>query len=618
MCGFVGVAGVNAGRLMDVLHGQCDTMMHRGPDDSGSWWAPDRSVGLAHRRLSILDLSSCGRQPMTDAAGDLQIVFNGEIYNHESLRQELVARGYTFRSATDTEVILAAYRAWGTDCLSRFTGMFAFALYDQRDRRIFLARDRAGEKPLFYSMRRDQLLFGSELKALMGDQLLPRVLDRHALEFYLAYGYVPGDQCILAGVSKLPAAHALLYDIDGGSGRIWRYWHVPPPDGNAAAPSDLVSELESLLEDSVRQQLVADVPVGILLSGGLDSSIVTALAARVSPDPVRTFTITFPGHNSYDEGPYARLVADHFGTVHTELAAEPASVALLPLLARQFDEPIADSSMIPTFLVAQLIRQHATVALGGDGGDELFGGYEPYSWMLRMERLRPYVPRPLRRAVGLSSQLLMPVGMRGRNYLIGASADFSESLAHSGLYFDARLRRQLLRGRSVTAPEAYKANLCAVGRTPLRQMTETDFLTYMVDDILVKVDRASMLASLEMRAPWLDHRVVEFAFRHTPDELKATANERKILPRLLAERLLPATLDLRRKQGFSIPFPSWFRGAWGEYCTDILREADRELFDIRVIEGLLQGQRRGLTNTHRIFALTMFELWRREYRVQTT
>lgn len=399
MCGIVGIVSAKPIEGCSWLHQAREALVHRGPDDAGEWWAPDGRVGLAHRRLSILDLSPAGHQPMADESGELHIVFNGEIYNHRELRAELEGKGHRFRSRTDTEVILYAYREWGSECLPRLNGMFAFGLYDMRSGSLILARDRAGEKPLFYHLADGTLRFGSELKALLADPALPRSIDPEALDCYLATGYVPGERCILRGYRKLPPAYALLFDVRRGSARMWRYWQLPDllPDAQTTDEAAALEELEHLLEDAVRRQLVADVPVGVLLSGGVDSSLVTAMAVR-SDARVKTFTIRFPGHGKLDETEHARLIARHFGTEHTELAAEPTTANLIPKLARQFDEPMVDSSMIPTFMVAQLVRQHCTVALGGDGGDELFGGYQHYSRLLWMQKHLGWLPPRLKQA----------------------------------------------------------------------------------------------------------------------------------------------------------------------------------------------------------------------------
>jgi asparagine synthase (glutamine-hydrolysing) len=620
MCGIVGAA--STAPLPETLPIQAmrDTLTHRGPDDAGLWWSPDRRVAFGHRRLSIIDLSPLGHQPMSDAAGELWITFNGEIYNFVELRHLLEQKGHSFRSRSDTEVILAGYREWGAGVLPRLNGMFAFALYDAPNQKILLARDRAGEKPLYVAAAGHSLRFASELKALMADPAMERRIDRRALDLYLAYGYVPAGLCILDGVEKLPPGQSLTFDLRTGVKSSAVYWSLPPPPSDAGAVEDeqLVTELEVLLEDSVRRQLLAaDVPVGILLSGGLDSSLITAMAARAVPR-VNTFTISFPGHGTYDESAHARLVAEHFGTNHTTLSASAAPVSLLPELARQYDEPMADSSMIPTFLVSRLIRNEATVALGGDGGDELFGGYPQYNWLLRQAQIRKFVPRVLAPAFYRAAKEL-PVGLRGRNFVLGATAPQPLRLVHSNAYFDERTRRALLAGAgpacaSGYSAEGFKLGMVESGIGAIDQATRLDFRTYLADDILVKVDRASMLTSLEVRAPFLDAGIIEFAFGRVPGRLKATRTARKILLRKLAGRVLPAAFDAERKQGFSIPLARWFAGEWGDYMTAILR-ADETLFERTAVESLIEGQKQGRSNADRLFALTLFELWRREYRV---
>jgi asparagine synthase (glutamine-hydrolysing) len=620
MCGIVGITSSEGATSLDLVVRMRDTLRHRGPDDEGSWQSADRRVALGHRRLSIIDLSSAGRQPMPDSSAALQITFNGEIYNYRELRRELEAEGHAFRTSTDTEVILEAYRHWDLGFLPRLNGMFAFGLFDADRNRLLLARDRAGEKPLFYRADGGRFAFASELKALFADPGCPRRLDLEALDYYLAFGYVPGDRCLVQGIRKLPQGHALTLDIASGAVATWRYWELPPTVGSDRHDDDeLLAELDRLLEDSVRLRLVADVPVGVMLSGGIDSSLVTAMAARVSSRPVKTFTISFPGSGAFDEAPFARQVSRHFGTDHVELAGELASIELLPDLARQYDEPIADSSMVPTFLVSRLIRREATVALGGDGGDELFGGYPHHSWVQQQTRMGGWMPRPAGALVRRLATRL-PMGTKGRNFLLGMSASPPLNIVQFNVLFDSEARRQLLSGEAgaqwrPNRPEAYKAALCLLSESPLRQSTALDFQTYLVDDILVKVDRASMLCSLEVRAPFLDPRLVDFAYGRLPDRLRATATQRKRLLRRLAARLLPATLDLTRKQGFSLPLDKWFKGDWGHYIEDVLTAADAPLFDQRSVRQLVNGQRRGFSNTHRLFALAMIELWRREYRI---
>lgn len=621
MCGIVGVASQSPVSDRGWLAPGRDAMRHRGPDDAGEWWSADACVGLGHRRLAIIDLSPGGHQPMQDVNGELCIVFNGEIYNFGDLRRELAVKGHAFRNKSDTEVILAAYREWGTDCLARLNGAFAFALYDGRQRQLFMARDRAGEKPLFYAPAHGALRFASELKALMADPALPRRLDAEALDCYLAMGYVPGERCMLQGVKKLPPAHALLFDLGSGQSRLWRYWQLPELSDSAAEgepdEAGLLHELENLLEDAVRRQLVADVPVGILLSGGVDSSLVTAMAVRSAPK-VKTFTIRFPGYGQYDETEHARLIARHFGTEHVELAAAETSVDLLPLLARGFDEPMVDSSMIPTFLVSRLVREHCTVALGGDGGDELFAGYPHYSRLLWLQQKFGGIPQSLRRTVANAAEGLLPVGFKGRNWLQGLGIDLRTGLPLIFSLFDHDMRRRLMarHGAWELAAERIREQCIPKSADLLQRATRMDFGNYLAEDILVKVDRASMLNSLEVRAPLLDYRLIEFAFGKVPSQLKATAHGRKILLKKLAERILPREFDQQRKQGFSIPLAAWLQsGPWKAFFRETLLGSDSTVFDHRVISKLLHGQANGRANSERLFALVLFELWRREYRI---
>jgi asparagine synthase (glutamine-hydrolysing) len=623
MCAIVGMIATRPQprESQALLRAMRDTMAHRGPDGAGEWWSTDFRVGFGHRRLAILDLSPRGHQPMLDGNGNWCVTFNGEIYNYQSLRDQLEAQGHVFVTRTDTEVILKAYRAWGDVCLSKLDGMFAFALFDATKNRVLLARDRAGEKPLFYRQSSNGLVFASELKAIMANPDQPRKLDLRGLEQFLAFGYVAGECSILENVKKMPAAHAGIYDLSAGSFQIWRYWELPNAGGGMCPPSEeLERQLEDLLQASVKRQMVADVPVGILLSGGIDSSLVVAMAARENAR-VKTFTVAFPGHKAHDESASSRLVARHFGTDHTELPAEEATVDLLPQLARQYDEPLGDSSMVPTYMVSRLIRQHATVALGGDGGDELFGGYQHYGWLLKHNELRRYIPALARRALGFLVQRFCFIGFPARNYLIGFGGPFSKSIAHINMFFDSEGRRRIMvpplpsYRDNLLSPEALKEQLSDPAASPLRQATTVDFRLYLPDDILAKVDRASMLTSLEVRSPWLDRKLIEFAFSKVPDCLCATKAESKILPRRLASRLLPAELHRRPKQGFSIPFGQWFRGNWGPLIEDIFAEADEQIWNRKALRVLLGAQRWGFGNAQRIFAVTMFELWRREYRI---
>jgi asparagine synthase (glutamine-hydrolysing) len=530
--------------------------------------------------------------------------------------------GHGFKSHSDTEVILVAYRQWGIDCLTRLNGMFAFALFDAQKQTMFLARDRAGEKPLFYHQLNGVLRFASELKALLADPELPRRIDPAALDCYLAMGYVPGELCMLQGFKKLPPAHALLFDLQAGQVKVWQYWQLPELEVTFRGVVDeaaLLFELDTLLEDAVRRQMVADVPVGVLLSGGVDSSLITAMAVRNS-SRVQTFTIGFPGHGKLDETEHARLIARHFGTRHTELMAEPASVDLLPDLARQFDEPIVDSSMIPTFLVSQLVRQYCTVALGGDGGDELFGGYGHYSRLQLMQNKLGPIPLPLRKGIALAANHFLPVGFAGgniRTWLMAMGSDFQLGLPLIATCFDSIMRQRLMAcrpGYGFTAEAIYLNNV-PVQPDLLQRSTRMDFANYLPEDILVKVDRASMLNSLEVRAPLLDYRLIEFALGKVPSHLKATEHNKKILLKRLAARVLPPGFDQQRKQGFSIPLGKWLKtGAFRDLFHDVLRDPEC-CFDAQTVGNLLRGQDGGRSNGERLFALVLFELWRRKYGI---
>jgi asparagine synthase (glutamine-hydrolysing) len=615
MCGIIGIASRGATESRGWLEPGRDAMAHRGPDDTGLWWSRDRAVGLGHRRLSIIDLSPGGHQPMHDEANGLSIVFNGEIYNYRDLRARLQEKGHHFRTQSDTEVILAAYTEWGLNCLSHLNGMFAIALYDDKRKRLLLARDRAGEKPLFYSARGNEIRFASELKGLLADPSFNRKIDPAALDCFLTMGYVPGEICILQGSRKLPPAHALTFCLSSGKLDIWRYWHMPPPPASDDEDDEsLIEELERLLEDSVRRQLVADVPVGVLLSGGVDSSLVTAMASRAS-SRVKTFTIGLQGYQKYDESGFARLVANHFGTEHVELEAGKTGPEILELLARQYDEPVNDSSMIPTFLVSRLVRQHCTVALGGDGADEMFGGYEQHRRILLLRSKLGQIPLGLRRILAAAGEAGLPTGFRGRNYIKALGTDFRSELPFVATHFGPKERQALMGAHWSTDADRIRDARVPTVADLLQRDTRMDFENYLPEDILVKVDRASMLASLEMRAPFLDVHVLDFAFGRVPGRLKTSTTERKILLKRLCRKVLPSQFDPDRKQGFSIPLPVWLeQGAWRDFFCGVLLDPNC-LFDRRAVIDLIEGHGKRRNNAERLFGLTLFELWRRAFSI---
>lgn len=617
MCGIIGSASLSPLENRAWLSEGLKAISHRGPDGSGEWWSGDFCVGLAHSRLSIIDLSEAGHQPMQLIMHGLTLTFNGEIYNFRDLRSELETLGHCFFTNSDSEVLLVAYLQWGEGCLAHLNGMFAFALYDASRKCLFIARDRAGEKPLYYWFRDNTISFASELKALMMEPSLERRVDFDSFNCYLTLGFVPGDKSIFSAVRKLPPAHKLRFDLRDGSLSIDRYWIPPEPlrVEHSITDQDLVIELEEILGNSVKRQLVADVPVGVLLSGGLDSSIVTALAAKAQ-SKVRTFTVRFPGAGRYDESEYASKIASYFGTEHIVLEAEPSTVDILPALARQFDEPLNDSSMVPTFLVSKLIRQHCTVALGGDGGDELFGGYTHYSRMLKLCEGYAKFPKYIRALAAITGRAILPVGFKGGNWIQALDTNFDKEVPLIASYFDRDLCRILL-GVDNSAADQFWAKATQVSGDLIERATRIDFENYLPEDILVKVDRASMLNSLEVRAPMLDLEVMEFAFQKVPSRLKTTSSARKILLRSLAKKLLPVDFDVARKQGFSIPINSWLEsGPWLNFFKDVLLDKQQTTFNRRFVEKLFKGQAAGRSNGERLFGLVMFELWRREYQVE--
>ncbi len=617
MCGILGAASTNQIYKREWLCLGRNELSHRGPDASGEWTSSDGRVIFHHQRLAVIDLQKKSNQPMVISDDNYCVIFNGELYNFQEIKLTLMRYGRRFKTNSDTEVLLQAYMQWGNDCVSHFNGMFSFAIYDNYKKTVFLSRDRAGEKPLFYYHDRGNFYFASELKALLKNSELKRNFNLKSLDCYLAFGYVPNDLCILEGFNKLPPAHSMIYCIESGKLQIFEYWKVPEfVQSCLTSESVLLDELDLLFEDAVNKQLTSDVPVGVLLSGGVDSSLITAYAAR-SLEKLKTFTVRIPGNKSLDETEHARLIAKHFQTEHIELDAAEVNVDLLPTLAKHFDEPIADSSMIPTFLVSQLVREHCTVALGGDGGDELFGGYGHYSRLLWMQKYLTSIPFWMRKAVGSLSSNILPVGFKGRNWLGALNIDLASGLPLIASQFDRKTRIRLvptLKNLTVSAENVFLNNTFQ-NDDLLQRATRTDFKNYLAEDILVKVDRASMANSLEMRAPMLDYRMIEFAFAKVPGSLKANHSEKKVLLKRLTERILPQEFNRHRKQGFSIPLNKWLTtGPSRDFFNDLLINSSC-MFDQSTTKKLLLGIDRGRANSERLFSLAMIELWRKEYGI---
>jgi len=606
MCGICGYLALNptSGEAYAVLGRMNRTLTHRGPDDEGYWAEEEAGIGLGHRRLSIVDLSPEGHQPMRSADGRYVLTFNGEVYNFQALRRELEHLGHGFRGHSDTEVMLAAITQWGvTAAIKRFVGMFAFALWDRQERELHLVRDRLGEKPLYYGWMGEVFLFGSTLKALQAHPAWRGEIDRDALALFMRHNYIPAPHTIYRGIYKLLPGTILtlpLADADRScSPQPTPYWSARQvAEAGSAAPftgseAEAVEQLDRLLREAVAGQMVADVPLGAFLSGGVDSSTVVALMQAQSNQPVKTFTIGFD-EPAYNEAKYAQAVARHLGTEHTELYVTPAeAMAVIPRLPTLYDEPFADSSQIPTFLVSQLTRRQVTVSLSGDGGDELFCGYNRYVGAQNAWNRIGWVPRRIRQAAAKGITKGLP-SAAGAKLTPGGSAKFSE-VANGKL-------RELAKNLAVDHPELMyhrlvshwpAPNALVLGASePLTSLTDAsqwarlpdfrqrmmylDLVTYLPDDILAKVDRASMGVSLEARVPLLDHRVVEFAWR-LPLSLKVRNGQRKWLLRQVLYKYVPASLIERPKTGFGIPIERWLRGPlrdWAEALLDerLLRE----------------------------------------------
>jgi asparagine synthase (glutamine-hydrolysing) len=604
------------------------TLRHRGPDDEGVW--TDGLAALAHARLSIIDLSPAGHQPIASADGSVWLSYNGETYNFAELRAELEARGYPFRSRTDSEVVANGWHAWGPRLFGRLRGMFALALWDRRARRLVLARDRLGKKPLYYAETGEALLFGSEIKALLAWPGMARAADLRAIDTYLSLQYVPAPDTAFRGIRRLPPAHYLVAAADPAGG--WqieqpvRYWRLPEPEParRAVRPAELEAELAAHLAEAVRVRMIADVPLGAFLSGGIDSSAVVAMMAEAGAGRVKTFSIGF-AEKEYDETRYARLVARRWGTEHEEFVVEPDAAAILPRLVWHYGEPFADPSAIPTWYVAQMARRHVTVALNGDGGDEAFLGYPRYRAMHLLDRL-DRLPRALRFALARLSALAPP-GVERRLRLdrvramleapaeppegryAGAISFFSDGDKERG--YGALMREEL--GHS---PLALLAPDFAAAESLLAGANRADFHTYLPDDLLVKVDVASMAHGLEARSPLLDHRLIEWAAR-IPVDIRMRGGRTKALFKAAMAPYLPAEILRRRKMGFGVPIDRWLRRELKELAYDtLLAPAARERGIMRpdYVRLLLDEHAAGRRNHHiRLWALLMLELWFRAW-----
>ncbi len=635
MCGLTGFLqshALDAGALAQV-QAMAARLHHRGPDDGGAWVDAETGIALGHRRLAIVDLSPAGHQPMHSASGRWVLVFNGEIYNHLGLRRELEAAGAAppWCGHSDTETLLAAIEAWGVDAaLRRCTGMFALAAWDRGERALWLARDRIGEKPLYYGWQGDTFLFGSELKVLRAHPCFAADVDRGALALLLRHNYVPGPYSIYRGISKLPPGTWLRLAADQGDAWPVPYWSLAEVAERgmvqpfAGSEVEAVDAMERLLGDAVAGQMVADVSLGALLSGGIDSTLVTALMQARNTRPVRTFTIGFE-EGAYDEASHARGVAAYLGTEHTELCLTGTdALALVPRLPAMYDEPFADSSQLPTHLVMQLARRHVTVALSGDAGDEFFGGYNRYCLGPRLWRKVGWMPAPMRNALlrlapALPDSLAARLGAaQAHDKLNKLARVFAGRSIHNMDDLYCGLVSEWPNVTGVVIGAELPANLLDQRERwprlsdPVARMMALDGLTYLPDDILVKVDRAAMAVSLETRAPFLDKDVMEFAWT-LPIHMKLRDGRGKWILRQLLDRHVPRELMERPKMGFGIPLDRWLRGPLREWAETLLDESRLRLegyLDPVPVREAWQRHLRGDANLgYRLWSVLMFQAW---------
>ncbi len=647
MCGIAGfIDSKHQGYQPENLLSQMgQRIASRGPDSFGVWWLEEHGLGLSHRRLSIIDLSAEGHQPMHSASGRYSIVFNGEIYNFQTIRDELLENGCQFRGHSDTEVMLAAFEAWGIEAsIERFVGMFAFALFDSRERELLLVRDRLGEKPLYFGKFDDFFVFGSELKACIAHPKCPREINQEALADYLRLGYVPAPHSILRGLQKLRPGHFIRLKLDSRELSTHCYWDPHSLVQQAQIPhsqdseSEALDELERRLRLSVREKMISDVPLGAFLSGGTDSSLIVALMQQESSSAVKTFTIGFDDP-VYNEAEHANQIAKHLGTQHTEwyINAEDA-LATVPLLSRICDEPFADPSIIPTYLVAKLTREHVTVCLSGDAGDELFAGYNRYHLSSSLWRYFSRFPKSLRGLVAKSvlasnpqllnrfGSVLSPAASRlGRkgmmNHKLKKIAELLPSNSLDELY-DDMFAHWLNPGELLSKEFAYqslseRAAGCQDAASAIERMMYIDLCTYLPDDILVKMDRASMAVSLEGRIPLLDHRVVEYAWS-LPLSMKSQKGCPKYLLKQLLYRHLPREMMERPKRGFGVPLADWLRGPLKDWASELLlgsRLKQEGIFEASLIHDTFQEHLAEERNhADKLWALLSFQSWWEDFQ----
>lgn len=643
MCGISGIWERNGCSLQDLKRrasAMTQTLSHRGPDDSGVWLSEQAGIAFGHRRLAIIDLSSMGHQPMVSANGQYTITFNGEVYNFRELKAELERCGVQFRGHSDTEVIVEGFAQWGVkSTIARLNGMFAIAAWDAGERQLFLARDRMGEKPLYWAIFDGLVLFGSELKALRAHPGWKPSLNRGAIAAFLRHGYVPGPFTIYEGVYKLSPA-GFVKIASGGGPEVGAYWDLAGVISQGqrntlqADEEGLVDELEALLHDAVSRRMIADVPLGAFLSGGYDSSTVVALMQKASLRPVRTFTISFE-NPEFDEAKHAEAVAQHLGTDHTTFPVSGAdALDVVPKLAEMYDEPFADPSQIPTHIVSALTRKRVKVALSGDGGDELFSGYSRYQWTQKVWQPNATMPLALRRLASSSIRAVPPsafdriaryvpyfrrvprVGQKAHRLAQILSLPSIDSMYHQVIASHHPNPDSLVKGAQEVRTACWDQNLEVLLPGPVDRMRYLDMCTYLPDDILTKVDRASMAVALEVRVPFLDHRVVEWVWK-LPSSQNARARRPKHLLRRVLARHVPDHLVERPKMGFGVPLADWLRGPLRNWAEDLMSETGLIAGDVLDVEGIRSLWTEFLSGDNERYCLIwnvlMFQAWHRRW-----
>ncbi len=617
MCGIAGHISYESAPIPHHVGDMVRRIRHRGPDDSGCWVAPGRECVLGHARLSVIDLSPLGHQPMIDPQTGNSIVFNGEIYNFQALRRECEAAGDTFHSQSDTEVVLQLYRRYGAACLNKLRGMFAFVVWDEKQGNVFLARDRVGKKPLNYALTTHGLVFASEIEALARHPTVCRDMDTEALDLYLQLQYIPAPWTIYKSIRKLPPAHYAIYGKGGL--QVNKYWDVNYRSKIRISLEDALDGLEEQLNEAIRLRLIADVPLGALLSGGVDSSLVVALMAKQSANRVRTYSIGFKDE-VFNELPYAKMVADRYNTSHFPEIIAPDIQPLVEDIVRHYGEPFADSSAVPSFHVCRAARKHVTVVMNGDGGDELLGGYPRYSmtkFSVEAGRLIGGWHTPERLAglvTGLDKAQSIPARVR-RKWLVRFAHPELQSIIMYGAFWNDEARAMLLttsRGTLTDWRTGWLRDSRSAAANPIDRMLWIDNHTYLPGDLLMKMDIASMHCGLEARSPFLDHLVIEFC-ASLPANLKVHNGVGKYLLKKLAERYLPSELIYRRKMGFAIPLAEWLRGPLASLLEEILFDENvMQPLDIDVIRNTIWEFRHGhIDHSSRLWALFMYGMWKK-------